>query len=57
VPAKIISIAEIPRTKSGKIVEIAVKNAINGIDVQNREVLANPHALAYFENINELSVD
>lgn len=57
VPAKILSIAEIPRTKSGKIVEIAVKNVINGVDVQNREILANPHALSYFENINELSVD
>lgn len=57
VPAKVISVAEIPRTKSGKIVEIAIKNAINGFDVKNRESLANPHALSYFENINELKMD
>lgn len=57
VPAKVISVAEIPRTKSGKIVEIAIKNVINGFDVKNRESLANPHALSYFENINELKMD
>lgn len=57
VPAKILAVDEIPRTKSGKIVEIAVKHVINGLDVKNKETLSNPQALSYFENLPELSMD
>ena len=55
VPAKIIKVPEIPRTKSGKIVELAVKNVINGIKVSNIEALSNPESLRFFENISQLT--
>jgi len=55
VPAKIIKVPEIPRTKSGKIVELAVKNVINGIKVNNIEALSNPESLRFFENISQLA--
>jgi len=55
VPAKIVAVADIPRTKSGKIVELAVRNVIHGRDVKNREALANPDALELFRNLEELS--
>ena len=55
VPAKIIAVPEIPRTKSGKIVEIAVRSVVHGEDVKNTEALANPEALQYFRDIEELS--
>jgi len=55
VPAKIIKVPEIPRTKSGKIVELAVKNVINGIKVNNIEALSNPESLSFFENISQLA--
>ena len=45
---------DIPRTKSGKIVELAVKNIIDGNKVKNKEALANPEVLKYFENLKEL---
>ena len=48
VPAKIIQVAEIPRTKSGKIVELAVREVIHGRPVKNLHALANPDALDYF---------
>jgi len=54
VPAKIIAVPEIPRTKSGKIVEIAVRSVVHGEVVGNTEALANPGALAYFRSIAEL---
>ncbi len=54
VPAKIIAVADIPRTKSGKIVELAVREVVHGRPVKNREALANPDALALFENIEAL---
>ena len=54
VPAKVLQVADIPRTKSGKIVELAVRNVVHGIPVKNREALANPEALAYFEDRKEL---
>ncbi|MCM2306991.1 MAG: acetoacetate--CoA ligase [Sulfuritalea sp.] len=54
VPAKILQVADIPRTKSGKIVELAVRNAVHGAAVKNVEALANPEALDYFRNRNEL---
>ena len=55
VPAKIIAVPEIPRTKSGKIVEIAVRSVVHGEDVRNVEALANPQALEHFRSIEELS--
>jgi len=54
VPAKIISISEIPKTKNGKIVELAVKQTIEGEEIKNLEVLANPDSLKCFKNIKEL---
>ncbi len=55
VPAKIIAVNDIPRTKSGKITELAVRDIVHGRAVKNREALANPEALALFENIEGLS--
>ena len=55
VPRKIIAVADIPRTLSGKIVELAVRNVVHGDPVKNTEALANPEALKHFENIAELS--
>jgi acetoacetyl-CoA synthetase len=54
VPARIIPIADIPRTKSGKIVELAVRNVIHGRPVTNREALANPEALDLFRDLPAL---
>ncbi|MBT8099658.1 MAG: acetoacetate--CoA ligase, partial [Gammaproteobacteria bacterium] len=54
VPAKIVSVPDIPRTKSGKIVEIAVRSVVHGEAVKNTEALANPEALAHFQGIAEL---
>ena len=54
VPNKIIEVNDIPRTKSGKIVELAVKNIIEGNKIKNKEALANPHSLRQFINIKEL---
>ena len=54
VPNKIIQVNDIPRTKSGKIVELAVKNIIEGNKIKNKEALANPQALNEFINIKEL---
>jgi len=55
VPSKIISILEIPKTKNGKIVELAVKQSIEGEEIKNLEALANPDSLKQFKNIKELS--
>ena len=54
VPARIIQVADIPRTKSGKIVEIAVRHVIHGREVGNREALANPEALELYRDLPEL---
>ncbi len=54
VPAKIIAVSDIPRTKSGKIVELAVRSIVHGDTVKNKEALANPQALENFRNIAEL---
>ncbi len=51
VPARIISVADIPRTKSGKIVELAVRDVIHGNEVKNVSALANPEALDLFRDI------
>ena len=55
VPAKIIAVSEIPRTISGKIVELAVRNVVHGKAVKNTDALANPGALDNFRDIEELS--
>ena len=54
VPAKIIAIADIPRTVSGKIVELAVRNVIHGREVKNTDALANPEALELYKGLEEL---
>ncbi len=55
VPAKVLAVADIPRTRSGKIVEIAVRDVIHGRGVSNTDALANPEALEYFKNRAELT--
>jgi acetoacetyl-CoA synthetase len=54
VPARIVQVSEIPRTKSGKIVELAVRDVVHGRPVKNREALANPEALDQYANRPEL---
>ena len=54
VPSKIIEVKDIPRTKSGKIVELVVKNILDGNNIKNKEALANPEALKQFKNLKEL---
>ena len=56
VPRKVIQIKDIPRTKSGKIVELAVKNIIEGNTIKNIEALANPNALKQFKNLKQLKI-
>ena len=55
VPSKIISISEIPKTKNGKLVELAVKQSVEGGTIKNLEALANPDSLKQFRNIKELN--
>ncbi|HJW27052.1 MAG TPA: acetoacetate--CoA ligase [Rhodocyclaceae bacterium] len=55
VPARIVQVEDIPRTKSGKIVELAVRNVVHNQPVKNVEALANPEALDYFRNRSELA--
>ena len=57
VPAKVIQVADIPRTISGKIAELAVRKTIHGEPVGNQDALANPEALALYAALPELSVD
>ena len=54
VPARIVAVADIPRTKSGKITELAVRDVVHGKAIKNKEALANPEALALYENLAEL---
>jgi len=54
VPSKIIKVNDIPRTKNGKIVELAVKNIVEGNKIKNIQALANPEILKEFKNLNEL---
>ena len=54
-PSIIIKVPEIPRTKSGKIVELAVRKIINGEKIDNKEAIANPNSLNYFKNLKELN--
>ncbi|KAB2927194.1 MAG: acetoacetate--CoA ligase [Dechloromonas sp.] len=57
VPAKVVQVQDIPRTKSGKIVELAVRNVVHERPVKNVEALANPEALDYFRGRAELAAD
>ena len=57
VPAKIVAVTDIPRTKSGKIVELAVRSVVHGEAVKNTEALANPEALDNFRGIAFLYED
>ena len=54
IPKKIIAVPDIPRTLSGKIVELAVRNVVHGDQVKNTDALANPEALDHFRDIAEL---
>ncbi len=54
VPARVIQVADIPRTKSGKITELAVRDVIHGRPVKNREALANPEALELYRDLPQL---
>jgi acetoacetyl-CoA synthetase len=54
VPAKIIAVADIPRTLSGKITELAVRNVVHGLPIKNVDALANPGALEHFRDLPEL---
>ena len=56
VPAKVIQVDDIPRTKSGKIVELAVRDVVHGRPVKNKEALANPEALDLYRGLPELRV-
>ena len=51
VPFKVIQISEIPRTKSGKIVELAVKKAIHGEKIENLNALSNPNSIGFFKKL------
>jgi acetoacetyl-CoA synthetase len=55
VPAVIVQVPDIPRTRSGKIVELAVRDVVHGRPVRNQEALANPQALEHFRNRPELA--
>jgi acetoacetyl-CoA synthetase len=55
VPAKIVQVADIPRTKNGKVVELAVKAVVHGMPVPNTDALANPDALEHFRDLLQLS--
>ena len=56
VPSLIIKVPEIPRTKSGKIVELAVRKIINGGTINNEEAIANPKCLNFFQNLPQLKI-
>jgi acetoacetyl-CoA synthetase len=55
VPAKIVQVSDIPRTKNGKVVELAVRSAVHGMPVGNTDALANPEALELFRDLPELA--
>jgi acetoacetyl-CoA synthetase len=55
VPDKVLVVNDIPRTKNGKIVELAVKNIIEGNEIKNIEALANPEVLNQYKNLKELN--
>ena len=55
VPAKIVQVADIPRTKNGKVVELAVRSVVHGMEVGNTDALANPEALDLYRDLPELA--
>jgi acetoacetyl-CoA synthetase len=55
VPARILEVADLPRTRSGKLVEVAVRDVVHGRPVTNREALANPEVLDLFRDRPELA--
>jgi acetoacetyl-CoA synthetase len=55
VPARIVQVADIPRTLSGKITELAVRDVVHGRPVKNTEALANPEALDLYRDLPELA--
>jgi acetoacetyl-CoA synthetase len=55
VPARIVAVTDIPRTKSGKITELAVRDVVHGRAIKNKEALANPEALELFKNLPQLA--
>ena len=55
IPAKVVSVPDIPRTRSGKITELAVRDIVHGKEIKNKGALANPKALLHFANIPDLS--
>ena len=55
VPARIVQVSDIPRTKNGKVVELAVRAVVHGMPVANTDALANPEALELFKDLPELS--
>lgn len=54
VPARVLAVTDIPRTKSGKITELAVRDVVHGREIKNKEALANPEALEFFKDRPEL---
>ena len=54
IPSKIFEISDIPKTKSGKIVELTIKNIINGLEIENKDALANPHCLKEYDDIYQI---
>ncbi|MBB3998100.1 acetoacetate--CoA ligase [Aureimonas pseudogalii] len=56
VPARIVAVSDIPRTKSGKIVELAVRDVVHGREVKNKEALANPEALDLYRDLSALEI-
>jgi acetoacetyl-CoA synthetase len=57
VPEKIVAVADIPRTISGKISELAVRAVVHGQPVENRDALANPQALELYRGLAELTTE
>ena len=55
-PAKIVQVPDIPRTRNGKVVELAVKSVVHGMKVRHTDALANPEALDLFVNMPELAI-
>jgi acetoacetyl-CoA synthetase len=55
VPARIVAVADLPRTLSGKLVELAVRDVVHGLPVSNRDALANPESLELFRDLPELA--
>jgi len=53
-PARVVQVADIPRTKSGKITELAVRDIVHGREVKNQEALANPEALELYRDLSVL---